>query len=228
MNHSPRKPPHDLLNPLDRVGWLSKQPEAFRAWVAENGRWRLYSAGATIYLAGDEPDGMYGLGSGAIDISFPLQSDEPVAIHRAEPGFWIGEAAFLAGGKRLVTVSAAPESRVFHIPAGALRSLLERHPDSWRSLYEQSFTNTSILLTLLAEALALSPRARLARLLLRLSNEEGRVYGNQDEFSRLIGMTRSSVRRALASLIDIGAIRTGYRSLEIVDTDRLAKITNEA
>jgi hypothetical protein len=41
-------------------------------------------------------------------------------------------------------------------------------------------------------------------------------------------MTRSSVRRALASLIDIGAIRTGYRSLEIVDTDRLAKITNEA
>jgi CRP-like cAMP-binding protein len=228
MNHSHRKTSIDGLDPLDRVGWLSEQPVSFRNWVAENGRWRRYAAGETIYLAGDEPDGMYGLGSGALDIAFPLQSDEPVAIHRAEPGFWIGEAALMAGATRLISLTAAADSRVYHIPVTALRGLLERDPGCWRILYEQSFGSLSRALTLLAEALALSPRARLSRLLLRLANEEGRVYGNQDEFSRLIGMTRSSVRRALASLVETGAIRTGYRWLDIVDATRLAEISNEA
>ena len=83
-------------------------------------------------------------------------------------------------------------------------------------------------LTLLAEALSLSPRARLARLLLRLADAERRVHGNQDDFGRLIGMTRSSARRALTSLGEAGTIRTGYRSLEIVDVEGLTRISNES
>jgi CRP-like cAMP-binding protein len=158
MNQSKQKPPLQDLDPLDRVGWLSTQQESFRSWVAENGRWRRFAAGETIYLAGDEPDGMYGLGAGALDVTFPLHGDEPVTLHRAEPGFWIGEAALMAGESRLVSLSAAVESRVFILPLGALRELLARDPACWRTLYEQSFSNLSVALTLLAEALSLSPR----------------------------------------------------------------------
>ena len=217
-----------LLHPLDRVGWLAAQPPEFVAWVAENGRWRIFAAGEVIYLAGDEPDGMYGLGSGALEVNFPLRGEEPVTVHRAEPGFWIGEAAMMAGATRLVGLSAARESRVFHIPTGPLRDLLQREPGHWRILYEQSFANLATALTLLAEALALSPRARLARLLLRLADAEGRVLANQDEFAQLIGMTRSSVGRALASLAEAGIVRTGYRCLEIADMEGLRVISREA
>lgn len=216
------------LDPLNRVGWLSHQSPEFQGWAARAGRWREYPAGAVIYLPGEEPDGMYGLGSGALEITFPLQGEEAVTIHRAEPGFWIGEAALMAGATRLVGLSAALESRVFHIPLDALRSLLRRDPGAWRNLYEQSFDNLTVALTLLAEALSLSPRARIAKLLLRLANAEGSVKGNQDDFGRLIGMTRSSVRRALASLVDAGAIRTGYASLEIIDSESLRLISREA
>lgn len=197
-------------------------------WAAENGRWRHFSAGEIIYLAGDEPDGMYGLASGALDVSFPLQGEEAVTLHRAEPGFWIGEAALMAGATRIVGLSAALESRVFHIPLGALSELLRRDPACWRLLYEQSFANLTVALTLLAEALSLTPRARVARLLLRLADDDGSVRGSQDDFGRLIGMTRSSVRRALASLAAEGAVRTGYACLEIVDRERLAAITRES
>jgi CRP-like cAMP-binding protein len=110
---------------------------------------------------------------------------------------------------------------------GALRELLTRQPEGWRSLYEQSFSNVTILLTLLAEALSLTSRARLARLLLRLADGEGRIHGNQDDFAGLVGITRSSVRRALGSLTEVGALRTGYRWLEIVDVDILTRISNE-
>jgi CRP-like cAMP-binding protein len=228
MHQSGDKTFRRSLDPLDRVGWLANQPAAFRAWTAEHARWRRFAAGETIYLAGDQPDGMYGLGSGALEVTFPLLGDEPVTIHRAEPGFWIGEAAMMAGATRMVSLSAAVESRVLHIPVGPLRELLDREPGVWRVLYEQSFSNVERTARLLAEALALSPRARLARLLLRLADAEGRVEGNQDEFGRLIGMTRSSVRRALASLIGTGALRTGYRRLEIADPESLRRISNEA
>jgi CRP-like cAMP-binding protein len=227
MNPFRQKPPLDSLDPLDRVGWLAEQPESFQFWAAENGRWRRFAAGETIYLAGEEPDGMYGLGAGALDITFPLLRYEPVVLHRAEPGFWVGEAAVMAGAKRLVTLSAAADSKVFHLSMAALRELLTRQPEGWRSLYEQSFSNITVLVTLLAEALSLTSRARLARLLLRLADGEGRIHGNQDDFARLVGITRSSVRRALVSLTEVGAIRTGYRWLEIVDVDTLTRISNE-
>lgn len=228
MHQSGGKSPAVALDPLDRVGWLATQSGDFRRWVAENARWRRFTAGEAIYLAGDEPDGMYGLGSGAFEINFPLSGDEPVTIHRAEPGFWIGEAAMMAGATRLVGLSAALDSRVLHIPTGALRELLQADPGYWRVLYEQSFRNLTVAVTLIAEGLALSPRARLARLLLRLADREGRVHANQEEFGRLIGMTRSSVSRALSSLVEGGMVRTGYRDLEIIDEGRLSALISEA
>lgn len=162
MDKSQGKSSNVGLDPLDRVGWLARQPARFRAWAAEAGRWRHFAAGEIIYLPGDEPDGMYGLGSGAFDITFPLQGEEAVTIHRAEPGFWIGEAALMAGATRLVGLSAALESRVFHIPLGALRDLLRHEPGAWRNLYEQSFDNLSVALTLLAESLSLRARPEMS------------------------------------------------------------------
>jgi len=192
------------LDPLDRVGWLARQSLEFRSWAAKHGRWRKFAAGESIYLAGDAPDGMYGLGDGALEVTFPLSGEEPVRIHRTEPGFWIGEVPLMAGATRLVSLSAALDSRAFHIPVGPMKELLQGDPDIWRILYEQSFDSLTTAVTLIAAELSLSPRARIAKLLLRLADWPGRVSANQDEFGRLIGMTRSSVRRAIAGLVQAG------------------------
>jgi CRP-like cAMP-binding protein len=82
--------------------------------------------------------------------------------------------------------------------------------------------------TLLAEVLALTPRARLARIVLRLEDEDSRVEVRQDDLARLLGMTRSSLQRALASLVETGAIAPGYGRLDILDRDRLAEIARES
>jgi hypothetical protein len=82
--------------------------------------------------------------------------------------------------------------------------------------------------TLLAEALALSPRARVARILLRLAGSDGAVPGSQEDLGRLLGMTRSSVRRALTSLIDLGAVESGYGRLSVRDRAALERLTHEA
>jgi CRP-like cAMP-binding protein len=216
------------LGVLAEVGWLASQPAEFRAQMARAGTWRRANAGEVIYLAGDEPDGLYGLAEGALEILYPLVSDEQVALHRAEPGFWIGEAAILSGKTRMVSISAASDCRLFFVPTSKLRRIVKDDPRHLQSILEQSNLNLTTALRLLAEALSLTPRARVARLLLRLADDGGAVEGSQEDFARVLGMTRSSVRRAMASLIDSGIIETGYRHHVIVDPDRLEQLTTEA
>ncbi len=204
------------LAPLDRLGWLAEQPPALGAWVAEVGRWRSFTSGQVLYEAGDTGDaGLYGLAAGSLDITFPAVTDEPVSLHRAEPGFWIGELALLAETGRLVSVHAGSAARVLVVPGAAIRAHLDRHPEHWRCFYALTHRNMAVALGLLGEALALPPAARVARRLLQLADAEGVVAGTQEQLAGLVGVTRTTVRRALKRLVDEGAIETGYRSLKI-------------
>ncbi|MCA8879518.1 MAG: cyclic nucleotide-binding domain-containing protein [Rhodobacteraceae bacterium] len=221
----PQKTVQDLA-PLHRLGWLSHQSPELRDWFVANGRWRTYSAGEIIYLHGDSPDGMYGLGSGAIDVYFAPADEDPVLVHRAETGFWIGESALLAHNQRIISLSAATECRVFRVPAPALRSLLSSAPQHWPAFYELTHANCLLALTLLSEALTLTPLARLARLMLRLSAGGPEIVANQDDLGRLLGLTRSSLRRSLSRLAATGAITTGYGRISIVDHERLLSVSN--
>ena len=216
------------LGVLAEVGWLARQPSDFQGLVARLGRWKTLEAGETIYLAGEDPDGLFGLGDGILEMTFPLIGEEPVVVHRAEPGFWIGEAAILMNQKRFITVSAATQARVFVIPSSSVRRIVDEEPRHWRSFYDQCLTNQITTVTLLAEALSLSPRARVARILLRLARPDGSVPGSQEDLGRLLGMTRSSVRRALSSLIEVGAVASGYGVLSIRDRTVLERLVYEA
>jgi CRP-like cAMP-binding protein len=216
------------LGILAKIGWLSRQPQDFQTLVGRLGRWRTFDASETIYHAGDEPEGLFGLAEGILEITFPLISDEPVVVHRAEPGLWIGDTAILTDQKRVITVSAATRARLFMIPAFSVRRMVEDDPRYWRCFYDQCVTNQVTTLMLLAEAVSLSPRARIARILLRLALPDGSVPGSQEDLGRLLGMARSSVRRTLANLVEIGAVTTGYGAITILDRTLLEKLVREA
>lgn len=203
------------ISPLDTVGWLASQPLDLRIWAAEVGRWREFDGGQFIYHAGDPSDGIYGLGSGSLHLTFPLISEEPVIIHRGEVGFWIGDNAELAAVPRLVSVTAATDCRLFHLPSRAVQSLLREHPAHWRSFYALSALNVEVAVTQLSEALALSARARACRRLLEVSSESADVAISQDQLAKLIGVTRGTMRRCLDELVARGAIEWRYRRLHI-------------
>lgn len=218
----------NTLHPLDDRGWLSGQPPEFRAWMADRGRWQTFVAREVIYDVGDEPDGLYGLGEGALEVTLPLVGEEAVTLHRAEPGFWLGESALMASTARGVSLTAATDARVFRVPGAAIRALMAERPGAWRPFYELSHMNAMLALTLLAEALSLSPQARLSRVLLRLADADGRAVARQDELARLIGMTRSSLQRAMKVLSDRGAITGGYGCVVIRDRAALEALRDEA
>jgi CRP/FNR family cyclic AMP-dependent transcriptional regulator len=215
------------LAPLEGVGWLAQQSPAFRDWVAAAGRWRRYQKGQVLYDAGDSSDGLYGLAAGALDITFPLVAEEPVTLHRAEVGFWIGDSALLARELRAVSVHAAAPSRVLFIAGNAVRAMLEERPEHWRAFYLLSHLNTVTAINLLAEVLALTVTARVARRLLRLAGPDGVVSANQTDLAKLVGVARATLQRALQELSKAGGIETGYRSVRITDRAALERSVNE-
>ncbi len=215
------------LAPLDRVGWLAEQPEDFRAAVAATARWRSYEAGRFLYHAGDAADGLYGLAEGGLELTFPLIADEPVAIYRAEIGFWIGDNAELSQTPRLVSIMASRPSRVLHWPGSAARALLAAEPRHWLSLYRLSARNVGMAVQLLSEALALTVRARVCRRLMALAPDKGDAAITQADLAKLVGVTRGTLQRCLNDLAARGGVETRYGRIRVLDTAVLAQFRDE-
>lgn len=215
------------LQRLAKVGWLSEQPEAFQARIAAAGRWASYRRGAVVYAEAQEGTAIYGLGEGWLDVAIGIGPAEKVVIHRAAPGFWIGDSAVLAGATRAVEVRAAADSKVFRVPAAAVHRILKEHPGDWACFYRLSHRNTTLALRVVAELLALRPKARLARLLLRLASPDGEVRATQDELGHLAAMSRASFRRASDALVESGVLVTAYGGLYIADMAALEAVARE-
>jgi CRP-like cAMP-binding protein len=215
------------IAPLDRVGWLAAQPEDFRHWARRVGRWNSYAPGQFVYQAGEVSNGLYGLAAGGIDIAFPFVAPEPIVVYRAEIGYWIGDNAELAEAPRLVSLTAATECRMLHLPSRAIRTLLSDHPEHWRAFYRLGAINVRKLAELLSEALALTVRARVCRRLLTLTQESREAVITQDDLARLLGVARATLRRTLADLAERGAIELRYRKLRVLDPAVLVEFQNE-
>lgn len=215
------------IAPLDQIGWLAREPQAFREWVVEAGRWRVYEAGQAIYSAGDESDGVYGLGSGCLEITLPLIGDEPVFLHLAEIGFWIGDTAELAEVPRVVSLAAASRCRTLFLPSRDIQAILVARPEFWRSFYRLGAINVSATAKYYAEALSLTVRARVCRHLLRLSEAPQVVEATQDDLARLVGVARGTLRRCLMELAELKAIDVSYRKLRVLDPAILVRFRNE-
>jgi CRP-like cAMP-binding protein len=213
---------------LLRDGWLAGQPERFRDWIIRAGHVRRVRRGQSLYVVGDEPDALYGLIEGSLSVELPLVGEEPVTLHRARPGTWIGESALLGGGPRTISVHVVADGSVLRVPRGSIEAVLQREPAFWRSFYALTHLNGTLAVTVLAEVLSLTPRARLARILLRLRDDRGRVEATQSDLAALLGMTRSSLQRALADLKTDGAVSQEFAAIMVLDSARLRGLSSES
>jgi CRP-like cAMP-binding protein len=210
------------LRTLSEMGWLSLQPPEFQDRMIAIGRWIAVAQGKALYVLGQPPDAVFGLGSGRLDISVPV-GEEDVIVHRAPPGFWIGDGALLSGVPRFLTVTAAADCEVFLIPHAPLLRVLDEYPGDWRHFHHLATLNAVLATQALAEALVLPARPRFARVLLRLAQADGTINATQEELGRMVGMSRAAFRRAFGNLIAAGILEIGRGSVRIHDRAALER-----
>lgn len=213
--------PDDVTEELRQLGWLSDCSEALLSWFSKNGRWRDLPKGKSLFRDGDETDGMYGVSEGALDLKFAPEAALDVITFRLQPGSWVGHGSLVPGMPRPFSVRAAMDSQVYYVSSRDLRNMLQEQPEFWPEFYALTIYQILELMAFIGEAQSLPPEVRLARQLQKLSPVEGAIRLVQSDLAATLGMSKSSVRRALKKLTERRAIKTGYNRVEIVDEDIL-------
>ncbi|WP_333835113.1 Crp/Fnr family transcriptional regulator [Rubrimonas sp.] len=209
------------LGTLARAGWFSDRSERTRALIGTEARLRRFRPGEALYHVGDAPNGLYGLVEGALRISVPRDDGEDYVIHRADPGFWIGDAAQFSDDARLVTLIAVAHTTVVHIPAEALERLVDAEPRLYRDFYALTHWNLRTALRLFVNTLVPESDLRVALRLLHQDELAGQTERGvalaQAEFADLVGLSLPTLQRALRRLAEAGLVELGYGRIRILD-----------
>ncbi|MGE0624161.1 MAG: Crp/Fnr family transcriptional regulator [Pseudomonadales bacterium] len=216
---------------LAQRGWLAERAPEVRSVLAGIARLKDYDSGAPLFLYGDEPDGIFGLVSGALDISLPRPDGQELTMHRADPGFWIGDLALIAGEARLVSVFAAEPTRVLYLAQQPLRQLATNDPRLYADFYALSHINVTLLLRLLVN-LATSPsEVRVAIRLLQmeetLTDTAAGIRMSQAKLAELVALSAPTLQRVLRRLEEAGLIELGYGRIRILDRVGLLDLCND-
>jgi CRP-like cAMP-binding protein len=209
---------------LATEGWLADAPDWFRDALLAAGEVEDFARGERIDAVGAMNDGLCGVVDGSIDFFIPVAGGRKVRGHRFGPGHWWGVVGILARRPTLSETVAAEPTRLFKAPTEKVWRIIDEHPGAWRCLAALVHINVGITTTLLGEALALPPTARLARRLLQLSDGTTSVSATLDELAEMIGVTRSTIQRSLGDLVRAGAVEKRYRRVMVRDRTALERI----
>lgn len=216
---------------VSKNGWFAGCSEDARGLLAPLARLRRYAAGNVVYLEGEPADGLYGLVSGSLDISFPRADGTEFTFHRVESGFWIGDLAVMSDATRLVSVRAASDSTLLYMHASDIDALLQNHPLLYRDFYRLSYMNFSTTFLLMSNISLVSSDARIAqRLLLQLErapDPEGYVNISQSNLAELVALSEPTLQRVLKRLGDLGCIEQAYRRIRVANREKLLQVCGE-
>jgi CRP/FNR family transcriptional regulator, cyclic AMP receptor protein len=202
------------------------------------GQERRYRKGSTVMLQGDPVSTVHMILEGWVKVVLTTPSGREVVVALLGPDDLLGhfEAFEGTGVRHRASVIALDDARTAAIPAGRFIEYLHDHPDvaleQLRQLVELLCRAEGSRL----ETALLDTTHRVASLLVDLADRrsettpEGVVLGvslSQEEMSTMIGASRDSVARALTSLRSRNMVRTGRRTITILDLDAVRTLASE-
>lgn len=215
-------------------GWLYHQPEAFRQAILDHCICIDLAPGESAIHLGDRTDGLYGLIDGWLDVLISPGALEPTLVHVATTGWWFGDAALLTSTPKRGAHVARTACRLAHLSAEAAERLAREEPQFWRRIAFISVGVIDHAFAALAANRCQQPLER-ARMTLRLLLGEGLPFAagapfdppilpiSQTEFAEIANLSRNAAGDALRRLAQNGAIRLGYREIEVLEQTALGQ-----
>ena len=224
----PMKPPrslpglHALLLGDD---WFRSCPAALQEALLTMGRERRLVAGEHLFLQGQPGDGLYCVTGGSLTVqSADAEGEMPVLVV-LEPCHWFGEVSLVDGRLRSHGAVADTASTVWFVPRLALEEWLGHHPQHWRDIARLMAGKLRIVYQVVDEEMRRPMTQRVARRLWLAVKGWGwsehaprqRLRLSQEQLTRMLGASRSSVNKSLRELEDGGVLRLHYGAIEVLD-----------
>ncbi len=193
------------------------------------------SKGDTVWQAGDQASGLFAVIDGDVSCYTAAGASGAPLLHIAGPGSWTGEATIITGEpKRISLVARGPLQAAVVSRTEAMR-ILAAQPEWWREIGRLAIELQQVITAAAADLLLPSSPVRCAAVLLRVCGRRyndafGRneIHLSHDELGQMAGIGRQTTARSLAMLEERGLIRSRYGTIELLDTERLRLILEEA
>jgi CRP-like cAMP-binding protein len=213
---------------------LGSLPEAAIDKLAALAIRRSYRRGTQIFAQGEPGDALLGLISGQVRISASTAGGQEVFLNILESGDSFGEIAALDGHPRTASADALSDTELFVIRRVDLLALIEKEPQLATQLLQLLCKRLRWTSDLIEEAAFLSVPVRLARRLMKLSEEHGKtadglvtLHISQADLAGFMSVSRQIVNQHLQQWRKQGWIDLARGRVVIRDPDGLRRVRDE-
>lgn len=220
------------LETLSRAGiFQGVDPVAVRALISELETVR-YPRSATIFNEGEPGDRLYIITSGKVKLARHSHDGRENLLTVMGPSDMFGELSIFDPGPRTSSAICVTEVHCATMNSETLHNWINAHPEISDQLLRVLARRLRRTNAALADLIFTDVPGRVAKTLLQLANRFGVQEGSvlrvnhdltQEEIAQLVGASRETVNKALATFSTRGWIRLEGKSVLICDTEHLAK-----
>ena len=196
---------------LRKVKLFSKLEPEELSQIEKTARERVYPRGATVFVSGQEADGLYIIYTGRVKVVmlYPDGREKTLAIFRE--GETLGEVTLYGSELRSATVETLETTTFLVISRESFQSLLMNMPRLCVEVIELLSKRLRRANRHIEELTFLNARSRVICALIYLAEEHGRKKGQEvqiafslthAELAKLVGVSRETVTKVLIELQD--------------------------
>lgn len=191
---------------------------------------RTYPKGATMFIEGQETDGLYIVTSGFVKVLKLHKDGREKTLAILGEGEILGEMTIFGSDLRSATLETLEQSTVLVIPRADFQLLLEEMPELAIRVIEVLSYRLRQSNRQIEELIFFNARSRVICNLVQLANERGRAEKNgikiilrltHAELANLIGVSRETTTKVLAELQAGNLIKITSKQIQIVNLDEL-------
>lgn len=176
-----------------------------------------YRRGEVIFREGEPAERLFLIDQGTVKLSIASSGGQELLIGILGRGHIFGELAIIDRGPRAMDARAMEDSQVYSLSSDVFWTMLENRPALARRLLELMARRLRRADQTSQDLVFFDAPTRLARRLLQLAEEHGEPQGEgqavrltvrvtQEEIAQMIGVTRESANRLIASFSGRGWI----------------------
>ena len=219
---------------LSKVAIFSQLERSELEPLATKLRRRTFQRGEVIFHQGDPGDRLHFVAEGMVKISIVFQDGRENDIALLTPRDCFGEMSVLNGGSRSATAVAVEPTQTMTLSGQDFLAFLNEHPRIAIQLIALLVRRLRAMDELIGDMVFLDVPSRVAKKLLEVArtyqvspDSSGHVTVplGQEELSRLVGSSRETVSRALATYRKMGIVTTSHRKITITNVERMEGMT---
>lgn len=216
-----------------RTSFLGQLSDDTRQAALRLGTRRRHLAGEIIIQEGARSDYVVILLSGLYKVVGLTEDGREALVAVRIGGDLVGEMGVADGEPRSASVRAAGAGEILRMGERNYRTLLSTYPDARAAMSQAMAAKLRSATRRRVEFATCPVSVRVARVLQELAVAHGvhregmllvEVALTQSELAALVGATEPTIHRVLSSMRENNILRTGYRSIHILDEERLAEL----